>query len=130
MLKASAEIIRGIRTFHPAWQVWAVLLVAVNLLCLPFLNHVEALWTLFAVVIALGIGLTLTARMGYTRLLGIMHLPWLALVPWLYSRLESIPPSDPFGYWVQALIVMNSLSLMIDTADVARYFRGESGVIQ
>ncbi len=62
---------------------------------------------------------------GFVRLLGIGHIAWLPLVPWLWTRLDDAPADSIFGYWLMAVIVLNSLSVIIDTIDVLRYVKGE-----
>ena len=36
-----------------------------------------------------------------------------------------LPGDDAFGIWIQALIVLNSVSLVIDAVDVIRYIAGD-----
>ena len=62
---------------------------------------------------------------GFVRLLGIGHIAWVPMVAWLWTRLELAPPTSLFRYWLLAVIVLASLSLLIDVADVIRYLRGE-----
>ncbi len=59
------------------------------------------------------------------RLLGIGHVVWVPMVPWLWTRLGVAPASSLFRYWLLATIVLVSLSLLIDAVDVIRYLRGE-----
>ena len=60
---------------------------------------------------------------GFVRLLGIGHSPWIPMLVWLWTRLDW--DFSIFAYWILALIVLNSLSLIIDAVDVARYLMGE-----
>ena len=60
---------------------------------------------------------------GFVRLLGIGHSPWVPMLFWLWTRLDW--DFSIFAYWILALIVLNSLSLIIDAVDVARYLMGE-----
>ncbi len=36
-----------------------------------------------------------------------------------------IPDNDAFGIWIRVLIVLNSVSLVIDAVDVIRYIAGD-----
>ena len=65
------------------------------------------------------------ARMGFVRLLGVGHVAWLFLVPWMWLRLEGVPADGMFRNWMLAVIVLNSISLLVDIADVARYTMGD-----
>ena len=71
------------------------------------------------------VAVLLTAMTGFTRLLGLAHLVWIPLILWLFSRLEQVPGDSVYGIWIQAVMVLNSVSLVLDTANVYRYVRGE-----
>jgi hypothetical protein len=108
------------------WQVWMVLLVLVNLV-LPFffLGNPEAMVVLVGVIASMFIMMTLFARFGFVRLLGLGHIPWLFTVPWLWLQLGQTIESGPFYYWLLAVVVLDSISLVIDAVDVVRYWKGE-----
>ncbi len=63
------------------------------------------------------------SRLGFVRLLGVGHVYWLPMLPWLWTRLGST--SCLFEYWLMAVIALDGVALVIDVADVARYARGE-----
>ncbi len=65
------------------------------------------------------------ASKRFVRLLGIGHVYWVPLVPWLWTRLPGFPPNDPFTVWMTAVIILNGVSLIIDVRDVRRYLAGE-----
>ena len=67
----------------------------------------------------------LTGLTGFSRLVGLGHFPWFLLLYFLWTQLDQLPAGDFFGIWIRALIVLNALSLVIDTMDVARYVAGE-----
>ena len=69
----------------------------------------------------------LTDRYGYTRILGLGHIFWLALVPFLLTRWSLHPADTPIGIWLRAVTVINIISLILDAVDVFRYLRGERG---
>ena len=61
---------------------------------------------------------------GFTRLLGLGHVHWPVLVIWLYVRLSTI--DDPtLQKWVVFVIVVDSISLILDFKDVMKYFDGQ-----
>ena len=108
------------------WLVWLMALVALNMIGpLFFLEHPEGQVVLGVFVISAALLVLLYAATGFTRILGAGHFLWLALLPWLWSRLDSIPPDDWLSHWIIAVIVMNGLSLVIDAVDVVRYVRGD-----
>lgn len=111
-----------------SWPVklWLLLLVAANGVApLFFLDRVEAQAVLAAMMIGAMLMSLLTARFGFTRILGLGHILWIPLIGWLAFRLGQIPADDAFGLWVRGVIVVNALSLLIDGVDVYRYAAGD-----
>ncbi len=105
---------------------WISLLLAANMVGpLLFINTLEGQVVLAAAVAGAFAQMALFAAKGFVRLLGIGHVFWVPLVPWLWSRLDEFPPSGPFGYWVAAVLILNSISLLVDVTDVVRYVRGD-----
>ena len=106
--------------------VWISLLLLVNLVVpLAVIGTVEGQAVLAAMVLG---ALTQTAifrSKGFVRLLGIGHIYWVPLLPWLWTRLGGFPPNEPFAMWMTAVIVLNFVSLVIDVSDVWRYIGGE-----
>ena len=85
----------------------------------------EAQVTIVCALVGLGMGLVIFKMDGYRRLLALMHLPWVFLVVFLYGRLEEYPLWDWGGIWLRTIIVVNSISLVIDTKDIILYFLGK-----
>jgi len=107
-------------------KIWLGALLAVNMIApLFFLESLEAKLVLAALGASVMLMSVLTAITGFSRLLGLGHGLWVPLVLWLLTRLEELPAETPIGVWVRALIVLNSVSLILDAIDVARYVRGE-----
>ncbi len=91
---------------------------------LLFVGRLEAQLTLGGFV---GSGIlfsVMTARFGFTRILGLGHILWIPLVGFLATRLGANPADDFFGIWLRSLIAVNTISLVIDAIDVIRYARG------
>lgn len=126
MLKSMQDMMKGIGTLHPIWRAWASLLFVANMVVpLFFFGQTEARWVFAAVMFGALTGSLLVKRLGYTKLLGLMHFQWFILVPYLWGRLGDIPPDNPFGIWLRAVIALNCISLVIDVIDVGRYVRGD-----
>ncbi len=107
-------------------KVWLLLLVAANSVApLFFLQRVEAQAVVAAMMISATLMSLLTARFGFTRLLGLGHILWVPLLAFLFTRMDDIPASDAFGIWIRVLFVLNGISLVIDAVDVIRYIAGE-----
>ena len=117
---------KGVMRMPVPWQLWQMLLVVANLIVpILFLDRLESQMVLVAIVVAAGLMTLLTALTGFTRLLGLGHIPWVPLVYFLWTRLDQIPADDLFGLWLRILMVLNCLSLAIDTVDTIRYVAGE-----
>ncbi len=107
-------------------KIWLLLLVAANAVApLFFLQRIEAQMVLGAMFVGATLMSFLTARFGFTRILGLGHILWIPLLGWLAFRLGQIPADDAFGLWVRGVIVVNALSLVIDCVDVFRYAAGD-----
>ena len=125
-MKAMINFMKTMMIMPIHWQAWLGILVGVNIVVpLFFIHMLEA-----QVVLVMGIGglvimSAIFSRKGFIRLMGIGHIGWLPLVFWLGTKLEHIPADSTFGYWLIAVIVLDSLSLIIDTIDVVRYVKGE-----
>ena len=125
-MKAMIGFNKALMSMKMPWPLWLGLLVALNASgAIYFFGAIEAKVVLAAFIAGM---LTMTAifgAKGFVRLLGIGHIFWLPLLPWLVTRLESIGLDSPLGYWIVAVIVVDGISLVIDAVDVFRYLRGE-----
>ena len=107
-------------------KVWLLLLVTANAVApLFFLQRIEAQIVLGAMFVGATLMSFLTARFGFTRILGLGHILWIPMLVFLFTRLGDIPASDAFGIWIRALFVLNGMSLVIDAVDVIRYITGD-----
>lgn len=120
------KLLTGIWKSPTYATIWVAYLIAINLFVpFAFWSHPEA--RVIAIVFLCGSTLMtyLTAKTGFSRLLGLGHVFWIPLVIWLGMRLDAIPASEPFGLWIRLLIITNAISLVIDMVDVGRWLRGD-----
>lgn len=111
-------------------QVWLMVLMAANMIVpLVYVGRAEARIVLATFMASFLLMLVLTAVSGFTRLLGFGHSLWIPLVIFLFARLDSIPAGDGYGLWIRVVIVLNSISLVMDAWDVIRFARGERAEI-
>ena len=126
MLKLMKDFMRGCSKLPKVWQAWLGLLVFVNMVLPLFLwSYTEARWTFAAIMTGVILGHALLALQGFTRLLGLMHLPWLILIPFLWGRIDLYPTSMFVGLWIRSVVILNSISVVVDAIDVVRYLRGD-----
>ena len=125
-MKTMISFIRTMLSLPKPWVAWVMLLMAVNLV-IPFyyLATIEAQIVLGAALIGAIIQTAIFSTKGFVRLLGIGHILWIPMVVWLWSRLDLTAPSSVFQFWLIAVVVLNSISLVIDATDVNRYRNGE-----
>lgn len=108
------------------WLFWVMLLVAVNLIVpLFFIQTVEAQLSIAALIAGAIAQSVIHARLGFVRLLGLGHIFWIPLVIWLGFRLSDTGLGDLFAIWLAALVLINTVSLIIDGIDVVRFLSGE-----
>ena len=125
-MNAFVKLNRGLFKMPLTWKLWLSLLVAANVFVpLFYFQQLEAQIVLGTMAANMALMTYLTSRFGFTRILGLGHIFWIPLLGFLLTRLGSIPAGDAYGAWLQAFIVVNSVSLLIDTVDVIRFFAGD-----
>ncbi len=108
------------------WVAWLAALILVNLA--GGMYHIGSLEGKLVVAAFIAAVIALEAiykARGFVRLLGLGHIFWVPLVPWLWMRYAGAPADGGFRAWLVAVMLINSLSLIIDAIDVVRYARGE-----
>ncbi len=108
-------------------RIWLGVLMGVNGVApLFFLGTIEGKLVLGLMMISATAMVALHTRLGYTRLLGVGHAPWIPMVAFLVLRLGAEPAaSTAQGAWMITSIVVSSLSLLIDGVEIVRYARGD-----
>ncbi len=125
-MKSMMKLMRTMMIMPTHWQVWLGVLILANMVVPFFFIHtLEAQVVVATFIVGLVIMSVIFSVKGFVRLLGIGHIGWLPLVFWLWTGLDHAPADSTFGYWLMAVIVLDSLSVFIDTIDVLRYVKGE-----
>ncbi len=125
-MKAFIKFNKCVMKMPIPWQLWLMLLVAANAVApLFFLRHLEAQVVLGTFLVGAMLMTWLTGRFGFTRILGLGHILWIPLLAFLLARVGHIPGNDAYGIWIRSLIVLISISLVIDAFDVFRYIAGD-----
>ena len=126
LLKSVLEIFGVVfLRFRIVPRLWCVWLVAVNMACLAFIQHVEAQAVLACTSMALVAQALIHRKLGFTRLLGITHALWVPMFAWIATRLDKIAMHDDLQTWLIVLFVTNCVSLVVDGLDVRRFLAGE-----
>ena len=125
-MNALSTFMRGMLRFPFGVKLWLFVLMVVNMIVpLIYFDHLEAHIVLITFFLGAGLLVVLTGKFGFTRILGLGHILWIPLVVYLISRLDYYPVADPYGLWMRSVIVLNSISLVIDIWDVVRYAKGD-----
>jgi len=129
-MNAFIKFNRGIFRLPIGVRLWLMLLMAVNLFVpVLYLQRSEARIVLLTFLASFLLMVLITRVSGFTRLLGLGHVLWVPLVPFLLSRLDQIVVGDAYGVWIGSVIALNSISLVLDSVDVVRFARGERSEI-
>jgi hypothetical protein len=124
-MKPLVDFLRNIFKTPIVWWPWMAGLPLINLSSIFFLPRTEACVVLGTGLLAATIMTLLHAKLGYVRLLGIGHFVWIPMLIWLAFRLDRVPEGTLFYGWLLTLIAMDTVSLLIDMADLVRYLRGD-----
>ena len=91
-MQAFIKFNKGMLTMPIHWQLWLLLLVSMNLVVpLFFLDRVEALLVIGALLLSMTLMTVLKGRFGFIRMLGLGHILWVPLLVFLSTRLDTIP---------------------------------------
>jgi hypothetical protein len=119
------KFMKGVRRMPIIWQIWLGILMLVNGIGpLFFLSENVAVVTLVAVMTGGIIGSILTEVQGFTKLLGVMHAPWMPMLALQLLVIANEKPTGTFAVWLYASTAVTFISLAIDVADVTSYLRG------
>lgn len=124
VLEAMVRFTMGVLRSKPLVLVWMILLILANGIApLLFLARLEAQVVFATFLLSIGLMTWLTARYGFSRILGLGHVLWVPMVIFLLVRANALE-MDAYGIWVGTVVVLNVISLMIDVRDVMQYVRG------
>jgi hypothetical protein len=125
-VKAMIDWMRCLLKMPKPWVAWVGLMGLLNMMVpFAFLGTREAQAAIGAIVVGMVIQTAIFARLGFVRLIGLGHILWIPLVVWFVYRLSQEAIDSPFEYWMAATVAVNSVSLVIDAVDVARFALGE-----
>lgn len=106
-------------------RIWCVWLVVANAACLIFITHVEAQVVLAVTGMAVAAQAVIYDKIGFTRILGIVHIMWVPMFAWMATRIETVQADPLLAAWLLVLFATNLFSLIVDASDTVRYLRGE-----
>jgi hypothetical protein len=108
------------------WRVWVGLLMLVNgAIPFLFLDAIEAKVVLIVFMLAAVTQMVIYHAKGFVRMLGAGHFYWIPMLGWLLFRINEGLVSETMLSWIVSVLLLNTVSLLIDLVDVIRYWRGE-----
>jgi hypothetical protein len=111
---------------HWLWRIWVGLLMLVNgAIPFLFLDAIESKVVLMAFALAAMTQMAVYHFKGFVRLLGVGHFYWFPMLCWLLFRINEGLVSETMLSWIVLVLLLNTVSLLIDLVDVIRYWRGE-----
>ncbi|MCP4199247.1 MAG: hypothetical protein GY762_19040 [Proteobacteria bacterium] len=120
------SMIRDIRRQGLGIWIWGGMLNIPQLIGgLFFIRTIEGKAILVTIVLTPVVAGQIHKRTPFSRLIGMCHLPWLALLPWLVYRLTYFEHSLQLRIWMYYVATTILISLFFDALAVCRYMRGE-----
>ena len=102
------------------------MLVALNMIApIFYIETLKAKAILISTLAWDGLMKLLFYKYGFVRLLGVGHIFWVTVVIWLGSRLSEFFFESSFEICILSILVLNSLSLILDAMDVVGYINGD-----
>ncbi len=124
-MKAMLNFMRIMLKMPKFWQGWILVMFLTNMGgAFVYLGTVEAWAVLAGLMTGAFLQSSIFAAKGFVKLLGLGHVAWVPMVPWLWMRLDLAQPGSAFAWWLTAVIVLDGISLVIDLTDVIRYLAG------
>ncbi len=130
MIRAFLRFMKGLGRMPAYVKLWLLMLVLVNLVIpLFYLAREAAVMTIIIFAVNALLMVLLTARAGFSRLLGAGHFPWFILIVYLAASHWEFPPTTFFNWWILTVITLDSISLIIDVGDTWKWLSGDRSEI-
>ncbi|SMX36884.1 hypothetical protein [Octadecabacter ascidiaceicola] len=120
------KMIRDIRALGGFIGIWGGLLNIPQVIGgLLFIRTPEGLVILLTVMVVLIAAGQIHKHMKFSRLIGLCHIPWLLMLPWLVIRMVSYEHSMALTIWLAFVVVTVGISLVFDVFDIFRFSKGD-----
>ncbi|MBS0159793.1 MAG: hypothetical protein JSS26_14545 [Nitrospira sp.] len=107
---------------QPLWvSLWVLSLMLANMASLAFWQEAVARLILMTFLASAMLMMGLYSRYGFTKILGLGHVPWIPLLAYVVMQIPAAEAS--FKRYLLILSVSMVISLVLDTIDVWNYFR-------
>ena len=124
-MQAMRRFMLGVWMTPVAVRLWLALLMAMNMAGpLFFHDRFEAQVAFASSLASAMLMMFITARSGFTRLLGLGHAPWVPMMIFVGWRLSTTPIDGVYRTWLISMLVLNGFALLFDGIDVTRWLCG------
>lgn len=109
---------------QPVWiPIWVSYLMMVNVASVAFWDEPLAKLVFITFMISAILMMGLYSKYGFEKILGMGHILWLPLIPYVLTKIPVI--DNTFNNYLIVLLISISLSLVFDVADVWKYFNSK-----
>jgi len=116
---------RGLCQLPLFWQSWVHFIFLINIGgSILFWNQQLSAWVLGGILASFLLALLFIHLFGFTKLMGLTHLPLLPVLYQSYLLLPDVAISNPFGMWIRLIFLVNGIALFLDAIDLIRYITG------
>ncbi|MBY0517547.1 MAG: hypothetical protein K2P81_11590 [Bacteriovoracaceae bacterium] len=122
-LQAHEQFSLGMGQLHPFWIAWVFLLGIANF-GIPLLNirkHPVMAVTLAGAITGLPIGLILTSLFGFSKILGLMHFPWIPVIVYQAIVIRKKELTGRTLSFLKLSFTVSVISIFIDFYDVFQF---------
>lgn len=106
---------------QPAWiSIWVLALMVVNMASILYWSEPLARIIFVAFMMSAMLMMGLYSRFGFQKILGLGHVLWIPLLPYILSQLQGV--TEGFQTYLVVLSASIAISLVFDIADVWKYF--------
>lgn len=101
--------------------IWVFYMMIINMAAVFFWEELLAKIIVITFLASSMLMMGLYSKYGFTKILGLGHILWIPLIAYLMIKIQET--EGLFFQYLVALAITISISLVIDTFDVWRYFR-------
>ena len=111
---------------QPLWvSVWVAILALVNVASVFFWSETLARVIFGVFIISAILMMTLYSLFGFQKILGLGHVVWVFLLPYVVTNLDHVDRG--FSFYLIVFVILTTVSLVFDFIDVWRYLRDNRG---
>jgi len=120
IIQAHVEFSNGMQQMHPFWILWVGILGITNF-AIPLIyirKHPVMPVTVAGALTGLPMGLILTSLFGFSKILGLMHFPWIPVVVFQAIVIWKKEVTGRVLFFLKLSFILSIISLVIDVYDV------------